>query len=165
MDAPLYVDPMVLSMASIAISLVALVVMLVVNLRQRKLLKRYKLLLSGTTGHDLEQHLMQQATAIEFLQQGVGDLVSRFDVAATAARLHVQRTAIIRFNAFPDTGSDLSFAIALLNADNNGLVLSSLYGRNESRVYAKPIQDGKSTYQLTDEEKEALAKAMGSSAK
>jgi hypothetical protein len=63
---------------------------------------------------------------------------------------------IVRFNAFEDTGSDLSFAVALLDADYNGVVLSSIFGRNESRTYAKPVVAGQSSYFLTNEEKEAL---------
>jgi hypothetical protein len=68
---------------------------------------------------------------------------------------------MVRYNAFPDTGSDQSFSVAMLDADGNGLVLSSLYGRTETRTYAKPVQGGKSTYPLSDEETAALLQAQG----
>ena len=58
-------------------------------------------------------------------------------------------------------GSDLSYAVALLDAENNGVILSSIFGREDSRSYVKPIEGGKSTYTLTDEEQQALQKAMG----
>ena len=57
-------------------------------------------------------------------------------------------------------GSDLSYAVALLDSNNNGLVLSSIFGREDSRSYVKPIEAGKSTYTLTDEEDEALRQAI-----
>ena len=69
---------------------------------------------------------------------------------------------VVRFNAFSNTGSDLSFAVALLDDHDNGVVFCSLFGRSESRVYAKPISKGESSYLLTAEEKEALQKAKES---
>jgi hypothetical protein len=65
----------------------------------------------------------------------------------------------VRFNPFPDQGSNQSFAIGMLNEENNGLVLSSLYSRERMSIFAKPIKNGKSEYELTAEEKEALKKA------
>jgi hypothetical protein len=65
----------------------------------------------------------------------------------------------IRFNPFPDQGSNQSFAIGLLNEEKDGVVISSLYSRERMSVFAKPIKNGKSDYELTQEEKEALQKA------
>ncbi len=69
----------------------------------------------------------------------------------------VQKVKVIRFNAFTDTGSDLSYSVALLDENDNGVVLSSIYGREDNRTYAKPIENGKSKYLLSDEEKQALS--------
>lgn len=68
----------------------------------------------------------------------------------------IQKTGLVRYNAFKDVGSDLSFAVALLDRENNGVVLNGLYGSESSNIYAKPIKNGKSTYQLSEEEKYAL---------
>lgn len=65
----------------------------------------------------------------------------------------VQKVKLMRYNAFADTGSDLSYSLSLLDENNNGVVLSSIYGREDNRTYAKPIENGKSTYNLSDEEK------------
>ena len=78
-----------------------------------------------------------------------------------ANRKAVQKISIIRFNPFNESGGDQSFSLAVLDADNNGFIVTSLYGREVNRVYAKPIKDGTSSYSLSKEEKEALAKAMG----
>ena len=72
----------------------------------------------------------------------------------------LQRVGLVRFNAFEDVGSDLSFALAVLDDTGDGFVISSLFGRNETRTYAKPVTGGKSGYQLSAEEKEAIRKAM-----
>lgn len=68
----------------------------------------------------------------------------------------VQKVGLVRYNAFKDVGSDLSFAIALLDANDNGVVLNGLYGSESSNIYAKPIKNKKSTYQLSDEEEYAI---------
>ncbi len=74
--------------------------------------------------------------------------------------ISVQKVGVVRFNPFKDTGGDQSFIIALLDSNNKGVVLSSLYTREGTRVYTKPIEKGGSTYHLSKEEKEAIAKAI-----
>ncbi|MCX6747604.1 MAG: DUF4446 family protein, partial [Candidatus Nomurabacteria bacterium] len=64
----------------------------------------------------------------------------------------------LRFNPFPDQGSNQSFAISMLNEEKDGVVISSLYSRERMSVFAKPIKKGKSEYELSDEEKEVLDK-------
>ena len=63
---------------------------------------------------------------------------------------------LIRYNAFKDVGSDLSFALALLDRNNDGIVLNGLFGSDSSNIFAKPIKEGKSKYQLSQEEIEAI---------
>jgi hypothetical protein len=72
----------------------------------------------------------------------------------------VQRVGVVRFDAFEDMGGQLSFATALLDAHGRGVVLSSIHGRREARIYAKPVESGTSRYNLTDEEKEAIKRAL-----
>lgn len=70
------------------------------------------------------------------------------------------KVSIVRYRAFEDVGSDLSYSIALLDNNNNGVILTGIYGRNESTTYAKPIDKGLSRYELSDEEKYVLKDAM-----
>ncbi|BCV23199.1 hypothetical protein hamaS1_32680 [Moorella sp. Hama-1] len=92
--------------------------------------------------------------ALELVQQKVADLQVGFEGC-------LSRMGLIRFNAFPDTGSDLSFALALLNREGNGFILTSLYARDETRVFIKPVREGRSRYRLSEEEEKALAMALG----
>ena len=73
----------------------------------------------------------------------------------------IQKIGIVRYSAFKDTGSDLSFALALLDENNDGVVLNGIYSREMSNIYAKPIQNGKSTYTVSEEETQAISKAIG----
>lgn len=71
-----------------------------------------------------------------------------------------QKIGMVRYNAYKDTGSDLSFTLAMLNENNDGVVLNGIYARDMSNIYAKPIENGKSKYTLSNEEKEAIEKAI-----
>jgi hypothetical protein len=71
----------------------------------------------------------------------------------------VQGVGLVRFRAFQDTGGDQSFALALADGEGNGVVISALYGRGETRIYAKPVQGWLSSKSLGEEEEQALAEA------
>lgn len=78
------------------------------------------------------------------------------------AVLHaIQHVGLVRFDAFDDMGGKLSFAAAFLDAEGNGVVLSSINGRSETRIYAKPVERGLSQITLSDEETEAIRRALG----
>ena len=72
----------------------------------------------------------------------------------------LQKFAVVRFNPFKEVGSNQSFSIALLDGNNNGFVITSYYEREKSRVYAKPIKNGKSQYSLSREEQQAIEQSM-----
>jgi hypothetical protein len=140
--------------------LLALIIFVNINIKLARMNRRYRRMMQGMDGVNIERLLMGH---IEEVRQA---LVKVEAVSKTCADLDklskvcVQKVGIVRFNAFEDTGSDLSFVIALLDGNNNGFVLSSIFGRNESRSYAKPVVKGTSSYFLTDEEKQALEQAM-----
>jgi len=71
----------------------------------------------------------------------------------------IQKVGVIRYNAFDNMGSDLSYSIALLDINDNGIVISGIYSRDSSSTYAKPIVNGKSKYILSDEEVQAINEA------
>ena len=80
----------------------------------------------------------------------------RTAVLERIGRRAVQRVGLVRYNPFEDTGSNQSFALALLDGEEDGLVISSLHSRTSTRIYAKPISAGRSEAPLSDEEAEAL---------
>lgn len=113
----------------------------------------------GNTDKPLEQTLasyMKQVTAVD---NHLGTLDEAYRRLAASASLASQKLSIVRFNPFGDTGGDQSFVLAVLDAHNSGYVLTSIHGREGTRVYVKPIDSGKSKYPLSDEEKQALGQA------
>jgi hypothetical protein len=139
--------------------LLSLVVFIRINLKLANLNKRYQNMMRGAENANLEElltgHIEEVRRTVTKVEK-LSDQCRRLDLVAQNC---VQRVSLVRYNAFENTGSDLSFALALLDSHNNGVVVSSLFGRNESRVYAKPIINGASTYFLTEEEKQALQQA------
>ncbi|CUH95783.1 hypothetical protein P22_1863 [Propionispora sp. 2/2-37] len=137
----------------------ALIIFININIKLAQMNRRYRKLMQGVDGSNLEKLLLSHIEEVRDAVQKVDTLTLTCRNLETISRACVQQVGIVRFNAFEDTGSDLSFAIALLDAQDNGVVISSIFGRNESRTYAKPIIKGKSQYFLTDEEKDALEQA------
>lgn len=121
----------------------------------------YKRLLGGLQdGKSLEELLFTHLDNVQGALDRVAELEGECRKINDNLQYCIQNLGVVRYNAFPDMGSDLSFAVALLDQGGDGVVLSSLYGRNESRIYAKPVQKGVSTYHLTDEERTAIERAL-----
>jgi hypothetical protein len=136
-----------------------LIIFLLVIIRLNKLAKQYKTLMRGVEGKNLEELMWNNAKTLEQVLFKLDIQEDRLSTVETMAKNSVQKVGIVRFNAFRDMGGDLSYAIALLNSQGNGVVISSIYGRDDARTYAKPVKGGKSSYQLSQEEEEAIAKA------
>lgn len=138
---------------------VLLVWLLLLNRKVAALSAAYRLFMQGRDGASLEGVLASLNREIAGVQTLIEAGRDRLREVEEVLDTSVRGVGVVRFNAFQDTGSDLSFAVALLDAAENGLVVSSIYGREESRTYAKPVRDGKSPYQLSGEEQEALRRA------
>ena len=121
--------------------------------RLRKILNE-----TGTTG--LDEVLDTQAKRIDGLAQRLDLQATVQQELGSAARLALQRVGVVRYNPFQDSGGDQSFAIALLDHAGTGIVISSLHGRAETRIFAKQIENGRSTHTLSDEEQQAIRAAL-----
>ena len=97
---------------------------------------------------------------IEQLEKKVLELSTRLEKLQLGMKKALVKVGVVRFNPFHETGGDQSFAIALLDEDRTGFVLMSHYMKDHNRVYAKPVVKGVSEYMLSEEEKEAMRKAM-----
>jgi len=140
--------------------LLALIIFISINIKLAKMNKRYSKMMKGMDGANIEQLLLAHIEEVKQTVHKVDSLSNDCKRLEKISKECIQKIGIIRFNAFEDMGSDLSFAIALLNDQNNGVVVSSIYSRNECHTYAKPIISGNSSYFLSDEEKQALSQAI-----
>ena len=131
----------------------------VVNLR--KLRTSYlKFMKKLGNGENLEEMLKNYVKKVDIVEAKNNEIIEYCRVIDENIKRCSQKIGIVRYNAFKDTGSDLSFALAILDDYNNGVVLNGIYARDSSNIYAKPIENGESKYVLSNEEKEAINKAI-----
>ena len=112
------------------------------------------------TGKDIGEDLDNYMERIIELEQALSETHSYCKQLENKMKNCVQKIGVVRYNAYNDAGNDLSFAVALLDEKNNGIVFNGIYSREMSNIYAKPIADGRCEYNITKEENEALKKAM-----
>ena len=105
------------------------------------------------------QNLKEVLVYLKNLEKNFENLSRDLENLKKESKFSLQKVGIVRFNPFSEVGGDQSFSIALLNSNDDGLVITSLYSREENRVYGKPIKGGESVYHLSKEEKEAIKKA------
>lgn len=97
---------------------------------------------------------------IEKLEKKVDELSSKLDKTEEKNRFSIKKIAIKRYNPFSGVGGDQSFSIALLDENNDGMIISSLFSQEGNRVYAKPVKKGASEYTLSGEEEEVMNQVL-----
>ena len=113
-------------------------------------------------GENIEEMLKNHLEKVEFVHKQNEEILDYCRKIDNNFGKTISKIGIIRYSAFKDTGSDLSFTLALLNKHNDGVVLNGIYSREMSNIYAKPIKNAESTYTLSNEEKQAIQKALES---
>jgi len=121
--------------------------------------KRLKRFFIGKKAKDLEDTIISLENDIAVLKSAKEKTEKEIAEINKKLKKSIRGLETVRFNPFPDQGSNQSFAIGMLNEDGDGVVFSSLYSRERTSMFAKPIKNGKSEYELTKEEKGALKKA------
>ncbi len=148
----------ILIIAGLVLILIAWNVFLYVQ--NLKIRKKIRIFLKGRKVKDLEEVISEQLKRMKRTETDVKKLFKWNKDLQKICDISIQKVGVVRFNPFRDTGGDQSFVIALLDSQNNGLVLSSLYTREGTRVYTKPIEIGTSKYHLTKEEEQAIKEAI-----
>jgi hypothetical protein len=131
-----------------------------------KLKKKNAEIYAGNKAKNLEEVILQQAKSLKTLDKDIQELYGISNQINNLAFRGIHKTAMVRFNPFKEVGGDQSFAIALLNGKNSGLVISSLYTREGTRIYSKAITAGLSEkHPLTEEEEQAIKNALANEPK
>ena len=156
-------DIATLSILAVALAIAVVVLVLWVAWLQRSLAvrrPRRRRVVGEGESVGLDELLDRQFRRLDTVAERV-DALNRLhhDLEGLAQR-SIQKVGVVRFNPFADTGGDQSFAVALLDAEGNGVVLSSLHGRADTRIFAKPVRAGRSKHALSDEEQDAIRKAL-----
>jgi len=106
------------------------------------------------------QNIKEILKQFKDLEKKVKETSQTLEILRKDSKLHIQKLGLVRYNPFSNVGGDQSFSIALLNNNNDGIIITSLYAQDSNRVYSKSIKNGKSEYSLSEEEKRAISKAV-----
>ncbi len=147
----------------IGIVLVMVIIMIINNVKISKLSKRYKKFMRGSKDKNLEGLLLEVMDKVDRATDKTDEVKGMYREIEDRLDECVQKVSVVRYRAFEDMGSALSFSIALLNANDDGVIITGIYGRDESTTYAKPVEKGVPKYDLSGEEEQAMREAMGKS--
>ena len=131
------------NMVLIVLTIINIILLVGVNLKYIKFMKKLG------NGSNLDQMLRDYLRDVKEIKKDNSEIKAYYTKLDSDMAACIQKIGLVRYNAFKDVGSDLSFAIALLDGNE-------LYGSESSNIYAKPVKGGKSSYQLSEEEKYAL---------
>ncbi|WML36433.1 DUF4446 family protein [Clostridium sp. OS1-26] len=151
---------------TLAVLVIILFIMLMVTLRSlNKLEGKYRKFMRGVDNKNLEGLITSYLDKIDEAKSETEHMKELYDGLNLRLKECVQKVSIVRYRAFEDVGSDLSFSIALLDESNSGVIITGIYGRNESTTYAKPIDRGISRYDLSQEEDHVLQECINKTLK
>lgn len=144
----------------IGVNFIFILILLLMNLSNRakikKLKNKYYKFMNGLSGANIEEILEDCLEKVNGVMDKNREIELQINSIERNMYYCVQKVGVVRYNAFDNVGSDLSFSIALLDNNDDGLVISSLYSRDSSSTYAKPILKSKSKYALSAEEIKAI---------
>ncbi len=154
------INTLIIGAAGVAI-IVLLLYCLVLHNKINSLTKKHDYFMRGEDGASLERKLSVEVTEIREAMASFEALFQQQQLIRTTQEKTFQKIGFVKYNAFENIGNDLSFSLTLLDGNDNGICISSVYGRNESRIFSKPIIKGKSLISLSQEELESLNEALG----
>ncbi|GIO44446.1 DUF4446 family protein [Paenibacillus apis] len=125
----------------------------------RGMRKRYNQMMAGTGIEDLEGLLIDLKNQQALLEENQNDHNLQLERINLLLPKQKAKIGIKRYNAFGERGNELSFSAAFVDDQKNGIIITGLYSRDGSYVYAKPLEHGQSSYALSSEEEEAIALA------
>jgi hypothetical protein len=154
----------IVAMAAGAVALLALLLCGILGLKLRRLRAAQRIVL-GDGERDLVGHAASLEEQFEALSGYVQDAAERLDRRMETAERRIDRAvayrALIRYDAYGEMSGRQSTSIALLDANRSGVVLSSIHHRDQARLYAKEVREGKPELELSPEEDEAIKRALG----
>ena len=121
---------------------------------------RFDRLFSNLDDDNAAQRLAEYLTTVRQTAAEVKRMKAQHDSMMSLMPSVIRHVGLVRFSPFHDTGGDQSFTLALLDGSRDGVVITGLHSRTDSRLYAKPIENGSSSYALTAEEREAMETAL-----
>ncbi len=157
-----YAGYIMIGLAGVSVLLIVFVIIL--SVKQMKLSKKYKKFMSGATGENLESQIIARFADIDQLKVSSKSLEEELAKVKENLLITYQKVGVVKYDAFREMGGKLSFVLALLDKNNNGVLLNSVHSSREGcYTYLKEIIKGESFLELSEDEAKALNQALNSS--
>lgn len=153
-------DPGILMIILLVIMVFVLFYLSHVSMKMSRFMKRYKLFMRGKDGASLEKALESEFIEVERIGEQSKNQAAEIQQMKNIMKKIPMKTGIVKYDAFPDVGGRMSFALAVLDQDNTGFVLNAIHSKEGCYTYIKEIVKGESYIVLGEEEKEALRQAV-----
>ena len=145
----------------LAINLLLLMLYILNSIKLSKLRKNYASFMCKLgKGEQIDEILQKYIEKVESVDNENKTIEKYCEMLEKKVDGCIYKIGLVRYNAFKDTGSNLSFALAMLNEYNDGVVINGIYSRDSSNIYCKTVKQGTSEYAVSEEEKEAIDKAI-----
>ncbi len=132
---------------------------IILSMKLNKIKKRFNRFTRGGQIHNLEQAIIKYSEETESMKTTIEKSEEQIKKIVEKIKWMKGRVGVVRYNAFGEEGNDLSFSVAFLDDNENGIVLTSIYNRGQSNTYAKPLSKGNSNYKLSSDELIAIEEA------
>jgi len=150
-----------IAIAAGAVAVIGVVIALVLHVRLRRV-RAAQLTLQGSGGGDLVDFAVSLQGRVDGLHRALDELTAELGRLERRLDTAVSRLAVVRYDAYENTGGHQSASVALLDASRNGVVLSAIQGRDYARIYVKELDGGRAAVSLSPEEQQAVERAMKS---
>lgn len=154
------IDPAYIIIGLLAVVFILLILYIMVVCKMRKLFRIYNRFMKGKDMESMEDVIMSQFDRMETLEQSVEENTGNIKKMEENLQKAYQKVGLVKYDAFREMSGSLSYSFALLDRKDNGVVISSMYSREGCYSYAKEVIHGESAINLSEEEKEALKKAI-----
>lgn len=154
------IDPGIILIIVLIAILFIFLYLLKVSMTMSRFMKKYKIFMRGKDGLSLEKAFINKFNELDTLSENSKNHMEEIRKLKEIQNLTLNKTAIVKYDAFKEMGGKLSFALAMLDKDNNGFVLNAIHSREGCYTYIKEIVKGESYIVLGEEEKEALRQAV-----
>ena len=156
------IDPGIILIFVLGVLLIVLVYMIKISMKMSRFIKNYKMFMRGLDGASLERAFAARFNQMDLLEENSRNHMEEIRKIKEVQNITLNKVAIVKYDAFKEMGGKLSFALAMLDKENNGFVMNAIHSSDGCYTYVKEIVKGESYVVLGEEEKEALRQAVNS---
>ena len=156
------IDSGIILIFVLGVLLIVLVYMIKISMKMSRFIKKYKMFMRGMDGASLERAFAARFNQMDLLEENSRNHMEEIRKIKEVQNITLNKVAIVKYDAFKEMGGKLSFALAMLDKENNGFVMNAIHSSDGCYTYVKEIVKGESYVVLGEEEKEALRQAVNS---